>query len=114
MEVPHIEIYITRDRFIQGFTLEICINILTIISIMFSISQKSIKPKLLPKHLFKMKAQLMMALATIASASSFEKRSTYSGVATFNNYAAQSKYVLQSLPPEGCLVLLSQKELMCL
>jgi hypothetical protein len=45
------------------------------------------------KNPFRMKSQLIMTLGTIASAASLEKRSTYSGVATFNNYAAQSKYV---------------------
>ncbi|KAJ5355090.1 uncharacterized protein N7496_012302 [Penicillium cataractarum] len=36
-----------------------------------------------------MKSQIMLALATAASAATLEKRETYSGVATFNNYAAQ-------------------------
>jgi hypothetical protein len=42
-----------------------------------------------------MRFQLMLALVSIATAASFEKRSTYSGVATFNNYASQSKYVFK-------------------
>lgn len=49
-----------------------------------------------------MKYQLVMSLATIASAASFEKRATYSGVATFNNYAAQGKYVFKPETRDHC------------
>lgn len=43
MEAPQIESYITRARFIQEFILEICINILTVISIVSSISIQALQ-----------------------------------------------------------------------